>query len=191
MSKKGLLLVVSGPSGVGKDTVVQKLLERNSNMKLSVSATTRPPRKGEEDGVHYFFLDNAAFERKIQRGEMLEYAQYGGNYYGTPKKAVEDWRSKGIDVVLVIEVQGAMKIKQSGLDAHFVFIMPPSFEVLEKRLKGRQTEDEAAVRKRLETARREMALAGHYDEVVVNDDLDQAVEQMEQIVWKLKQKAAV
>ena len=186
MNNKGLLIVLSGPSGVGKDTILTSLLEKAHNVRLSVSATTRSPRSGEVDGDDYFFLTEKEFKELAANGGMLEYAQYNGNYYGTPKKAVEDFRALGQDVILEIEVNGAMQIKQQAEDALFIFIMPPSRQELMRRLVDRKTEDEETINARLKVAEHEMSRAGSYDYVVVNDNIDQAVEDILSIIKAAK-----
>ena len=148
MNKKGQLIVVSGPSGVGKGTVLKEYLNSRDGIAYSVSATTRQPRPGEENGIHYYFLSREEFERTAAEGGMLEYASYNGNYYGTPKAPVEQQRNQGNDVVLEIEVQGALQVKKSCPDALLIFVAPPSFEELKNRLTGRQTEDAKTVENR-------------------------------------------
>lgn len=191
MNKKGLLLVVSGPSGVGKGTLMKLLLEKNPNIKLSVSATTRSPRPGEVDGESYYFLTRPQFEEMIAQDGFLEYAIYGENCYGTPKRMVEEARSAGQDVLLEIEVQGAMQVKKKCPDAVLIFILPPSFEELESRLIGRHTETQEAVEKRLKAAKGELLHAGEYDYAVINDNLEEATQQlltiMEAARWGAKQ----
>ena len=152
---KGLLIVFSGPSGSGKDTVLAELKNRDINMQQSISATTRPMREGEVDGVDYFFTDVDTFEKNIQEGYFLEYVKYGSNYYGTPKKRIEELTDGGANVFLKIEVEGASNIKKLYPDSVGIFIMPPSMEVLEQRLRSRGTEDENDVKKRLEIAQNE------------------------------------
>lgn len=171
---KGLLIVVSAPSGCGKGTLLAEVL-KNDNFYYSVSATTRAPREGEVNGVNYHFTSKEDFEKLIASGGVLEYAQYCGNYYGTPRKAVEDKLAEGKDVILEIEVQGAMKIKQSCPEAVFVFILPPSVETLKERLEKRGTETADVIAKRVAEARGEIEKAYNYDYVIVNDDLDTAV----------------
>lgn len=173
---KGLLIVVSAPSGCGKGTLLAEVL-KNDNFYYSVSATTRAPREGEVNGVNYHFTSKEDFEKLIASGGVLEYAQYCGNYYGTPRKAVEDKLAEGKDVILEIEVQGAMKIKQSCPEAVFVFILPPSVETLKERLEKRGTETADVISKRVAEARGEIEKAYNYDYVIVNDDLDTAVSQ--------------
>ncbi|WP_300683084.1 guanylate kinase [Acutalibacter sp. 1XD8-36] len=175
---KGLLLVVSAPSAGGKGTILKELFQRNENLRMSVSATTRQPRAGEEHGKHYYFISREEFRQLIDSNKMLEYAEYVGNLYGTPKGPVDQWLDEGHDVVLEIEVQGGAQIKKIVPDCVSVFITPPSLEVLEKRLRGRGTEEEGTILKRLATARQELTQAGNYDYVVVNDRLEDAVDDM-------------
>ena len=179
---RGILLVVSAPSAGGKGTILGELFERDRNLRMSVSATTRRPREGEEHGKHYYFISREEFRGLIDSGSMLEYAEYVGNLYGTPRGPVEQWLSEGHDVVLEIEVQGGAQIKKLAPDCVSVFITPPSMEVLEKRLRGRGTENEETIRKRLETARRELPQAENYDYVVINDRLEDAVDDMQAIL---------
>ncbi len=183
---KGSLIVLSGPSGSGKGTILSKLLGEDKNTFLSVSATTRTARPGEVDGVNYHFMSKAQFESLIESDGMLEYACYCDNYYGTPKKAVYDQIEKGNNVILEIEVQGAMQIKKACPEAVLVFVLPPSIEVLEQRLRGRGTEDEDTVLKRMETALKEIEKAPEYDFVIVNDDLDVAVDDLASVIKSAK-----
>lgn len=179
---KGLLLVVSAPSAGGKGTILGELFQRDENLRMSVSATTRHPRPGEEHGRHYFFISREEFQEMIDKGSMLEHAEYVGNLYGTPKAPVDRWREEGHDVVLEIEVQGGAQIKKIVPDCVSIFITPPSMAVLEKRLRGRGTEEESVIQKRLETAREELTHAEEYDYVVVNDRLEDAVDDMQAIL---------
>lgn len=172
---KGMLIVVSGPSGCGKGTLLAEVLKKDKFF-YSVSATTRSPRPGETDGVNYYFLTKEKFEETAENGGMLEYASYCGNYYGTPKKPVEDMLERGIHVILEIEVQGAMKIKEKCPDALFVFILPPSLKELRRRLNKRGTETEEVIKRRLGEAAGEIAQARKYDYTVVNGELSEAVD---------------
>ena len=185
---EGLLVVISAPSGGGKGTILKELFAKDDNLVLSVSATTRSPRPGEEHGKQYYLLQKEEFEELISQGKMLEYAQYVGNYYGTPREPVEQWMAQGKDVVLEIEVQGGAQIKKLMPGCVSIFILPPSMEVLEKRLRDRGTEEDATVRKRLEKAREEIPHAKDYDYVVFNDRLEDAVEDLRAILRAEKRK---
>lgn len=186
MSKTGMLYVYSGPSGVGKGTILMPYLKAHENAILSVSATTRAPRPGERDGVEYHFLNRGQFEELIANGGLLEFAQYSGNYYGTPRAEVEKCLMEGYDVFLEIEVQGAMKVKQTFPDAVFIFVLPPSFETLRRRLTGRGTEPPEVVKMRLDAARDEMCHAMDYDYIIINDNVEKAREQLSSIVTAAK-----
>lgn len=182
-SHKGLLLVVSGPAGVGKGTIDAALMERNQDIRMSVSATTRKPRPGEVNGVHYFYKTEEEFRQMIEENAFLEYQHvFGMNYYGTPRSFVEQEIALGHTVILEIDVQGAMRVKAAYPEAVLVFIAPPSMGELKSRLIGRGTETPEAVEKRFATAFDELETARHYDYVVVNDILDAAIAQMEAIV---------
>ena len=182
MNHKGILMVLSGFSGAGKGTLMKKLLETYDNYALSVSMTTRQPREGERDGIEYFFSSKEAFEQKIEEGGLIEYAQYCGNYYGTPKAYVEEQLANGKDVILEIEIQGALQIKEKFPEALLLFATPPSIEELEKRLRGRGTETEEVIRKRLLRAGEEAEGMDAYDYLVINDDLERCVEEIHSIV---------
>lgn len=179
---RGLLVVVSGPSGVGKGTVIRRLLPRLPDARLSVSVTTRPPRDGERDGEHYHFVDAPRFDELVRGGALLEWAEYAGNRYGTPREEVERLRDAGRDVLLEIEVQGALQVRERVPDALLVFIAPPSFDELTRRLTGRGTEQDPDREVRLATARRELEARAHFDEVVVNDDVDRCAAEVAAIV---------
>ncbi len=183
MSKdKGTLYIFTGPSGTGKGTLISRLREEDKKVYYSVSATTRAPRPDEEDGVHYFFLAKEDFERRISENAFLEYAKYVDNYYGTLEAPVNEKLEEGFDVILEIEVQGALQVRGKRPDAVMVFIAPPSFDELAARLRGRGTEDEAKVEKRLETAREELKAQDKFDYVVVNDVVERAVEELQSIL---------
>ncbi len=178
--RTGLLLVVSGPSAVGKDTVLDALLslpdvQRPHSIKKCVTTTTRPPRSGEVDGRDYYFVSAAQFNELVARDELLEYAEVHNNYYGTPRSSVAAERAAGTDVILKIDVQGGRAVKQKMPDAVLIFLQPPSLEELERRLRGRATENEEDIARRLLNARREMAQRPHYDYAVTNDTVEEAV----------------
>lgn len=182
MPNRGSLIALSGPSGSGKGTIIKQLLEMRDDTVLSISATTRAPRPGEVDGVHYYFIDKEEFERKIAAGEFLEYAIYNGQYYGTPKAPLEAWLNQGKNVLLEIEVQGAEKVMDSGVDLVSIFITTPSLPELERRLRGRNTETEENIRNRLRVAHWELTRAFRYDYVVINDHVPAAVQRINTII---------
>lgn len=181
-TKRGLLMVLSGPSGSGKGTVVRRLLEERADTVLSVSATTRAPRPGEVDGVHYHFLQRENFLRMIEEKAFLEYAEYNGNFYGTPKAPVEALLAQGKNVLLEIEVQGAEQVMDSGVELVSMFITVPSMGELERRLRGRMTESEEVIRSRLATACWELSRAFRYQYVVLNDEVEKAVDRVKTIM---------
>ena len=184
--KKGILLVISGPSGSGKGTLIKRIMEYDHSFVYSVSATTRAPRVGERHGINYYFIDREDFESRIESGMMLEHALYCGNYYGTPKKEVWENLNAGHNVILEIEVEGAMQIKKKCPDAVLVMITPPDFETLEARLRGRgDNVGEEVIRRRLTTARKELTKLGEYDYIVVNGDnmVDEAAHEIIGIVY--------
>ena len=182
MNKERYLVVLSGPSGTGKDTVVSRLMELHDNIELSVSATTREMREGEQEGVNYYYKSIPEFEEMIRNGKILEYTLYCDNYYGTPRDQVEARLEQKTTVVLVIEVEGGHNVKKIYPDCTTVFVNAPSFEELERRLRSRATDSEEAILKRLDKARAEIAAAEDYDYHIVNDDLDSCVEELYRIL---------
>lgn len=174
-NKKGMLIILSGPSGSGKDTILTQLEKREQNIQLSISMTTRAARMWEKDGFHYYFVDRASFEEKIANNEILEYAEYSGNYYGTPKAPVDKWLEEGKTVILKIEVQGAENIRKMYPDAVSIFLMPPSMKILEERLRNRESETEDSIQSRMAIAKDEIKRSDEYDYIVVNDIVDYAV----------------
>lgn len=183
MSERGLLIVFSGPSGVGKGTVRQEIFSTpDHKFDYSVSMTTRPQRPGEVDGVDYFFRIREEFEALIKEGQMLEYAEYVGNYYGTPLSYVNETLDKGIDVFLEIEVQGALQVKSKVPDGVFIFLTPPDLEELEERLVGRGTDSPEVIAQRIERAKEEIALMREYDYAVVNDQVSLAAERVKRVI---------
>lgn len=182
MKHKGILIVVSGFSGAGKGTLMKLLLETYPNYALSVSMTTRAPREGEADGVAYFFSTTEQFEQTIAEDGLIEYASYCGNYYGTPKAYVEEQLEAGKDVILEIEIQGALKVKEKFPESLLLFVTPPSAEELERRLVGRGTESSEVIRKRLARAYEESEGIEAYDYIVVNDNLQDCVEEIHRLV---------
>lgn len=190
MNKQGLLVVVSGFSGAGKGTAMKRLLEKYDTYALSISATTRAPREGEQNGREYFFKTVEEFQEMIARDELIEYAQYVSNYYGTPKAYVEQQLAAGRSVILEIEIQGALKIKEKFPDAVLMFIIPPSAGALKERLTGRGTESTEVIKARLKRAAEEAEGVEAYDYVVVNDDLDICVEEINEIIKSEQKKVA-
>ena len=183
MSERGLLIVFAGPSGVGKGTVRQEIFSTpDHQFEYSVSMTTRPQRLGEIDGVDYFFRTREEFEELIKQGQMLEYAEYVGNYYGTPLTYVNETLDKGIDVFLEIEVQGALQVKQKVPDGVFIFLTPPDLAELKDRLVGRGTDSQEVIAQRIERAKEEIALMREYDYAVVNDEVKLAAERVKHII---------
>lgn len=183
-NKKGMLVLYTGSSGVGKGTLMERLLEADKSIRLSVSNTTREPRKGEIDGVHYNFVTKDEFLSLIDKDGYLEYAEYCGNYYGTPKQQVENLLDEGYNVFLEIEVQGGLQVMEKYPDILSIFILPPSMESLERRLRRRGTEDEETIQKRLKAAEEEMQYKNRYKYNVINGDLDVAVNEILDILHK-------
>ena len=188
LDRKGLLLVVSGPSGAGKGTICKALLNKNDKIKLSVSATTRKPRNGEVHGVNYFFLEKEEFTTMIENGEFLEYAQIYDNFYGTPKSAIIECLEKGQDVILEIEMQGAKQIKEVYPEGVFIFVLPPSLEELKSRIVGRGTETQEEIEKRFSCAFEEINQIVNYDYFIVNEDVEKSVSDIEAIICAEKNK---
>lgn len=182
IEEKGILFILSGPSGVGKGTVRKQLFNKKTDLKYSISMTTRGKRRGEIDGVDYFYKTKKEFEQLIEQNQLLEYAQYVNNYYGTPRTYVEQMLAKGHDVFLEIEVQGALQVKENFPEGVFIFLFPPSLEELKNRIVSRGTESNDLVLNRLKEARKEIEMMDAYDYVVVNDQVDHAVAKVESII---------
>lgn len=187
MSDRGVLTVISGFSGAGKGTVVKQLLQEY-DYGLSISATTRSPRKGEQDGREYFFKTKEEFEKMIREHQLIEYAQYVGNYYGTPKEYVVQQLEQGKDVILEIEMQGALRVREILPEVNLIFLTPPTVDELERRLVSRGTETAEVIRERMARAKEESAYMKEYDYVVINDDLDECVENVHQLIRSLHYK---
>ncbi|MFG6327007.1 MAG: guanylate kinase [Lachnospiraceae bacterium] len=185
---RGVLVIVSGFSGAGKGTVMKRLMEKYDSYSLSISATTRKPRDGEEDGREYFFKTVGQFEDMIEKGQLIEYAKYVGNYYGTPKEYVEKQLDEGRNVILEIELQGALQVKEKKPETVLVFLTPPCADELENRLRGRGTEDDETIKARLKRAEEESDYMKKYDYILINDDLEKCVDDLNGIIrserWK-------
>jgi guanylate kinase len=179
---KGILMVLSGPSGVGKGTVCRALRSRETSLDYSISVTTRSPRAGERNGVEYFFKTKEEFQQMIEKQELLEWAEYAGNFYGTPLNYVRETLDQGQDVILEIEVQGAMQVKKNFPEAMFIFLAPPSLSELKNRIEGRGTETAESIATRLSIAKEEIEMMAHYDYVVENDEVESACDRIEAIV---------
>lgn len=181
-NNRGVLIVISGPSGAGKGTICKALLEKHKNIYISVSATTRSPRNGEVDGVNYYFLSKEVFEEKVEKNGFLEYANVHGNFYGTPKVNVEKMLEEGKDVILEIDIQGALQVKENFSEGVFIFILPPSMEELKQRIIKRGSETEESLMTRFKNAYKEINYVSKYNYAVVNDTLDLAVSKVESII---------
>lgn len=181
MNKK--LFVLSGSSGVGKGTVLKGFLDKNPNFMLSISCTTRKPRQGEVDGVNYFFISKDDFKNCIENDKFLEWAEFAGNFYGTKKKYINQCLQEGKDIILEIDTQGALQVKKQMSEAVLIFICPPSYETLESRLRGRHTEDEETIQKRLEQVKVELERAEKFDYKIVNDNLEDAINELSRVIF--------
>lgn len=182
MTRQGLLIVISGPSGAGKGTICQGLLQKNKELCLSISCTTRPPRPGEQHGVNYFFLDKAYFEQMIANNQLLEYAKVYDNYYGTPLQYVEEKLATGWDVILEIDIQGALQVKQKYPQGVLIFVVPPALSLLKERLTKRGTDSMEVITKRLQCVCDELSNTERYDYLVINDTVENAMHQVESII---------
>lgn len=188
--RKKKLFVISGSSGVGKGTVIDGFLKKNPSFSFSISYTTRRKREGEQEGINYFYVSKDSFEKSIANDEFLEWAEFSGNYYGTKREFIEKSLEKNKDLILEIETQGALQVKQKMPEAVLIFIAPPSYEDLENRLRGRNTESEEAITKRLDFVKMEMENSKNYDYVIVNDELQHAISELEKIIKKEGSKDA-
>ncbi|MGL4774413.1 MAG: guanylate kinase [Clostridium sp.] len=182
MNKRGILIVISGPSGAGKGTICKALLQEEENLFISVSATTRDPRKGEVDGVNYYFVTKDEFVKKVEQGEFLEHAEVYGNYYGTPKWKVEEMLASGKNVILEIDIQGALNVKKNSKEGVFIFILPPSMEELKQRIINRGSETQESLMRRFKSAYQEINYISKYNYAVVNDEVPLAVKKIQSIL---------
>lgn len=188
IKNKGLIIILSSPSGAGKSSLTRALLEIDNNLRLSISATTRKSRLGEQEGVNYYFKTKSNFEELIKQDEFLEYAKIYDNYYGTPKKYVENLLNQGLDVLFDIDWQGARNVKQNAANAVSIFILAPSLEILEQRLKNRATENEEAIKLRIASAQAEISHAHEYDHIITNDDFNDTLHTIHAIILEERKK---
>ncbi len=189
LNRSGILFVISAPSGGGKSTIIRALLDNDSTLSYSISATTRPSRRGEKTGKEYHFLSKEEFEKLIKEDAFLEYATVHGNYYGTPKSEIDNRLQKGQDVILDLDVQGSQRVKKAFQDSVTIFILPPSLATLERRLRERGLDDEDAIKNRLANARTELRMADRYDYVIVNRQLDETIQTIKSVIAAERQKA--
>ncbi|WP_342225271.1 guanylate kinase [Rickettsia endosymbiont of Urophora cardui] len=185
---KGLIIILSSPSGAGKSSLAKALLEIDNNLRLSISATTRKPRPNEQDGVNYYFKTKVEFEKLVKQNQFLEYAKIYDHYYGTPKKHVENLLNQGLDVLFDIDWQGARSIKQNAVNAVSIFILPPNLEVLEQRLRNRAADNEEAIQLRMASAQAEISHANEYDHIITNDDFNDTLQQIHTIILQERKK---
>lgn len=185
---KGLIIILSSPSGAGKSSLAKALLEIDNNLRLSISATTRKPRPNEQDGVNYYFKTKSEFEELVKQNQFLEHAKIYDNYYGTPKKHVENLLNQGLDVLFDIDWQGARSIKQNAINAVSIFILPPNLEVLEQRLRNRAADNEEAIQLRMASAQAEISHSNEYDHIITNDDFNDTLQQIHAIILEKRKK---
>ncbi|WP_419234923.1 guanylate kinase [Rickettsia endosymbiont of Nabis limbatus] len=185
---KGLIIILSSPSGAGKSSLAKALLEIDNNLRLSISATTRKPRPNEQDGVNYYFKTKSEFEELVKQNQFLEHAKIYDNYYGTPKKHVENLLNQGLDVLFDIDWQGARSIKQNAINAVSIFILPPNLEVLEQRLRNRAADNEEAIQLRMASAQAEISYSNEYDHIITNDDFNDTLQQIHAIILEKRNK---
>ncbi|WP_395477048.1 guanylate kinase [Rickettsia endosymbiont of Pantilius tunicatus] len=185
---KGLIIILSSPSGAGKSSLAKALLEIDNNLRLSISATTRKPRPNEQDGVNYYFKTKSEFEELVKQNQFLEHAKIYDNYYGTPKKHVENLLNQGLDVLFDIDWQGARSIKQNAINAVSIFILPPNLEVLEQRLRNRAADNEEAIQLRMASAQAEISHSNEYDHIITNDDFNDTLQQIHAIILEKRNK---
>lgn len=185
---KGLIIILSSPSGAGKSSLAKALLEIDNNLRLSISATTRKPRPNEQDGVNYYFKTKSEFEELVKQNQFLEHAKIYDNYYGTPKKHVEKLLNQGLDVLFDIDWQGARSIKQNAINAVSIFILPPNLEVLEQRLRNRAADNEEAIQLRMASAQAEISHSNEYDHIITNDDFNDTLQQIHAIILEKRKK---